>query len=367
MPDLESKLRAYAVRLDERYPDVTVDELTASPHAERLDGLAGPIDLVSVVSATRARTVKLSEAEPTNGTSNRRRLLIVAAAVVVVIGLLGIALATTNHNDQSPAPAGTVTVAPTTTVATDTVSVVVRSANDIPVTFTKPKGWGVLDGDMVTAFSTSDTTRPTGTEDPRTVAPATTASQTDSAAAVATSSPTPTVPPEPTVPRETFRQGAMVSFDSVYNIYPHGCAWISSSGGSGVLDPPVGPTVDDLVTAWANVPELVASAPVDITVDGYTGKQIEFSLPPIEMSVPGANGCAMGTFGVWTLDRHRHPGAMDGCPCPRNVGSLPGEHFKMLVLDVDGTRLLIAASTYPDTPPQDRAGLEELLASIQIG
>jgi hypothetical protein len=39
----------------------------------------------------------------------------------------------------------------------------------------------------------------------------------------------------------------------------------------------------------------------------------------------------------------------------------------MLVLDVDGTRLLIAASTYPNTPPQDRAALEALLASIQIG
>jgi hypothetical protein len=39
----------------------------------------------------------------------------------------------------------------------------------------------------------------------------------------------------------------------------------------------------------------------------------------------------------------------------------------MLVLDVDGTRLLIAASTFPNTSPQDRADLEEVLASIQIG
>ncbi len=43
--------------------------------------------------------------------------------------------------------------------------------------------------------------------------------------------------------------------------------------------PPVGPNVDDLVTAWANVPELAATAPVDITVDGYIGKQIEFTVP----------------------------------------------------------------------------------------
>ena len=129
MPDLESKLRAYAVRLDERYPDVTVDELTASPHAERLDQLTGPIDLASVVSAARASTVTLSDAEPPNGTSNGRRLLIAAAAVVFVIGVIGIALATTNNNGQSPAPAATVGVAPTTTVGTRTVLFVVASAN----------------------------------------------------------------------------------------------------------------------------------------------------------------------------------------------------------------------------------------------
>jgi len=39
----------------------------------------------------------------------------------------------------------------------------------------------------------------------------------------------------------------------------------------------------------------------------------------------------------------------------------------MRVLDVDGTRLVIGAGTFPSTSPQDRAILEEVLASIQIG
>jgi hypothetical protein len=39
----------------------------------------------------------------------------------------------------------------------------------------------------------------------------------------------------------------------------------------------------------------------------------------------------------------------------------------MRVLDVDGSRLVIGASTFPSTSPQDRAVLEEVLASIQIG
>jgi hypothetical protein len=310
MPDLESKLRAYAVRLDERYPDVTLDELTASPHAERSDQLAGPIDLASVVSAERGRTVTLSDAEPTSGTRNRRRLLIAAAAVVAVIGVAGFTLAATDDdNDQSPAPVATVSVAPTTAVATETVRFVVASANDIPVTFTVPKSWTVLTHDGAVLA------RPIGS-----------------------------------AYSNLTHDGAVVQFDGVSNIYSGGCMT--------PLDPPVGPTVDDLVTAWANVPELAATAPVDITVDGYAGKQIEFTVPD------DACGMDIITFGVWSSGE---PNKNQRSVFPSNQPVSPKQHFQMFVLDVDGTRLLIAASTHPNTPPQEQAALEELLASIQIG
>jgi hypothetical protein len=340
MPDLESTLRAYAVRLDERYPDVTLDELTASPHAERLDGLAGPIDLAGVVSAERARTVKLSEAEPTNGTRSRRRLLIAAAAVVVVIGLIGIALATTNHNDQSPAPVATLSVAPTTTVATETLSFAVKSANDIRVTFTKPKSWGVLDERTAWEFAPP--------EPPNTEAPPTPPENFGS--------------PRPRVPIGAYSNltpdGAVVQFASVSNIYSRGC-------GMTPLDPPVGPTVDDLVTAWANVPELAATTPVDITVDGYTGKKIELTLP--DFDYPSCNLGGWFRFGLWYGAEADHGPAPGDTIRAENARPSPNRHFQMLVLDVDGTRFLIAASADPNTPPQDRVALEELLASIQIG
>ena len=61
-------------------------------------------------------------------------------------------------------------------------------------------------------------------------------------------------------------------FDDISNIYADGCHWV-------LVDPPVGPTVDDLVAAWADVPELAATAAVDVTIDGYAGKQIEFTVP----------------------------------------------------------------------------------------
>ena len=45
-----------------------------------------------------------------------------------------------------------------------------------------------------------------------------------------------------------------------------------------LADPPVGETVDDLVTALADLPG-DATAAIDVTIDGYDGKQIEFTLP----------------------------------------------------------------------------------------
>ena len=40
-----------------------------------------------------------------------------------------------------------------------------------------------------------------------------------------------------------------------------------------------GPTVDDLVAAFASVPDLNATEATDVTVDGFHGKEIEFTVP----------------------------------------------------------------------------------------
>ena len=63
-----------------------------------------------------------------------------------------------------------------------------------------------------------------------------------------------------------------VSFWDVADIYADPCQWE-------LVDPPVGPTVDDLLSAWANVPALNATAAHDVTVDGYQGKQFDLTAP----------------------------------------------------------------------------------------
>ena len=60
--------------------------------------------------------------------------------------------------------------------------------------------------------------------------------------------------------------------DRVGNIFSDPCQSVE-------FDPPPGPTIDDLVAAFADVPALNATAATDVTVDGFHGQQIEFTVP----------------------------------------------------------------------------------------
>jgi hypothetical protein len=305
-PALAEELRQ---RLHAHVANASLDELERQPHLQldtaRLDTEQ---DLVPV-----KETYMSIDSPPTSDIRNRRRLAMAAAAVVAVVGVAAIAINSMNSDDNpDPAPAAppmvaSTTVAPTTIApTTETVQFAVGAANDIPVTFTAPVDWTVADG--FSAYKVgAETARPGG-------------------AAVG------------------------VLFDGITNIYAEGCQWVPA-------DPPVGPTVDDLVQAWANAPELAATAAVDVTVDGYSGKQIEITAPDYN---PGE--CKEGKYGLW------HSSDTGGDESrPGYWAQAPNQHLKVWVLDVDGTRLVIGAGSLPGVSAQDRAALENAVASIQIG
>jgi hypothetical protein len=131
---------------------------------------------------------------------------------------------------------------------------------------------------------------------------------------------------------------------------------------SGGIDAaPVGPTVDDLVSAWANLPGVDATAARDVTFDGFDGKQIEFAVPDhIEEDCNGMY------FRCGYDPEVPNPPVQ----CARLMGDPyygPNLYQKVWVLDVDGTRLMIMAGFFPDASQQDRAALDEIVASIEIG
>ena len=133
-----------------------------------------------------------------------------------------------------------------------------------------------------------------------------------------------------------------VGFWNVANVYADPC-------GVRLADPPVGPTVDDLASALADLPGDATTAS-DIVVDGFPGKQIEFTLPDFTQDPD----CV--SFYLW----------QEGVDGPGWWGVQPNQHNRVWILDVDGTRLVIMAWYLPDTSHEDRAALEEIVNSIQF-
>jgi len=140
-----------------------------------------------------------------------------------------------------------------------------------------------------------------------------------------------------------------LAFFDVLNIYADSCQWEP-------LQPPVGPTVNDLVQAFASLPGFGGEVR-DVTVDGYQGKQIEYTVPDYDPAT-----CRSGRFGLFREDSQ--PGLSDS---PNLWAQAPGQRNELRILDVDGTRLVVLAGHLPDASAQDLADLRSIMESVQIG
>jgi hypothetical protein len=118
------------------------------------------------------------------------------------------------------------------------------------------------------------------------------------------------------------------------------CQWNDA-----VPEVPVGPTVDDLVTAFTEQTAYEASAPVDVSLGGYTGKRVDLQLPSDVAS------CELGEFYPW-------------------VGSIyaqgPDNRWDVWILDVEGERIVVIATHFPGTSAADRAEQQSIIDSIVI-
>jgi hypothetical protein len=120
----------------------------------------------------------------------------------------------------------------------------------------------------------------------------------------------------------------------------------------GVVDPPLGPTVDDLVQAVLDHPALKASGPTDITIGGHAGQLITITIP-LDVKLP-----ANGQYCL-SLDTG-HPGSCD------IWGWSPGQTFDWYIVDVNGHRLIIDAFHYPGTSQADLQAQRALVNSVHL-
>ena len=110
------------------------------------------------------------------------------------------------------------------------------------------------------------------------------------------------------------------------------------------LDPPVGPSVDDLAEAISSLPGFEATNAVDISVDGFRGKQLVVTAP------------AVADCELWTWST-----------ADRTNGVSQGEVNLLRILDVDGVRVMIAAAHFPrETSDEELAELREIMDSISL-
>jgi len=139
--------------------------------------------------------------------------------------------------------------------------------------------------------------------------------------------------------------GQGISAWTVGNVYTEPCRWHGA-----LLDPPIDSSVDGLVAGLADQDSRRPSAPTDVTLDGFTGKYMELSVP----SRVHLAECNDGQFRTW----------LDPMGGARYLE--PGQHDLLWIVDVDGDRLVIDSALAPDTTPQDRADRIQMVESIQI-
>jgi hypothetical protein len=132
-------------------------------------------------------------------------------------------------------------------------------------------------------------------------------------------------------------RGVGVSFLIVDNVVADPCGPINQ-----LIDPPVGPSVDDLVTAISNLEGFEATAATDVTVDGFSGKQFTVTAPEVE-------GCGA----TWVVG-------------DRTNGVGPAEVNEMRILDIDGVRAVISGSYFVGASEEQLSALHSVIASIQI-
>jgi hypothetical protein len=150
-----------------------------------------------------------------------------------------------------------------------------------------------------------------------------------------------------------------LSIATVANVVSDGCNDHSHA------DPPVGPTVHDLASALADLaPFQVTSPPKDVTVYGYEGKHLELTVPdlPVDESRDDHRfiGCHNGQLRSWVASFDTTPGdAFYGY-------TDSGYTEEFWILDVEGTRLMIAAERSAGSPQDDLTELRAILDSIRI-
>lgn len=109
----------------------------------------------------------------------------------------------------------------------------------------------------------------------------------------------------------------------------------------------IGQTIQELADAVANRPGWVASQPTPTEVGGFAALALDLRAEPSE--IEGCTGSVSAYF-AGSFAR----------------GATQGEHLRLWIVDVDGTRLVIEAFDFPGTPEEDVETATRIVESVEF-
>lgn len=146
-----------------------------------------------------------------------------------------------------------------------------------------------------------------------------------------------------------------VQFWDVDEVFGHPCQW------DGTLFQP-GPTAVDLADALVDVPLRNATQPIDVTLDGFAGKYLEWSVPADLVGSDGAfPACDLTSDGYHDFNSWTAKGWADV-----RHQQLAGQVDRLWILDINGLRLVIDAFSMPYATAADLEELQGVVTSIKF-
>lgn len=119
----------------------------------------------------------------------------------------------------------------------------------------------------------------------------------------------------------------------------------------GPISPRPGSSVDELANALAALPNVQATAPTDITIDGYHGKQVTLTAPA------STAACTLPPEGDMRLWEY---------PLGATFGLMAGDRVRVWILDVDGQRLVIQSTEATGQTALTKSEIQGVLDSIHL-
>lgn len=151
--------------------------------------------------------------------------------------------------------------------------------------------------------------------------------------------------------------GIGMMFFTANGVYSDPCHWdVSGTMDAGTPgDVPVGPSVDDLVAALSANTFYTSSAATPVTIDGYSGQELELQLP----DAPDYATCDKDD----PNDSEGHVFVMSG---PGLFAQGQANIWHLYILDVEGTRLITVILSYAGTPQADLDTAQNILDTLDI-